>query len=89
MHSKKDSHGFIQIQSSPLQPHLQLTFTPRETDVLRKLTEKLIGFGLSLTIANETNIFVTRVPSCFLERETSEVRSVSLLESELKQKFGK
>lgn len=74
VHSKKDSNGFVRIQSSPLQPHLQLTFTLHEIDVLRKLKDKLSNFGLSLTVTNEVDIFVTHIPSCFLEREASEVR---------------
>jgi len=76
VHTGKDDNGFIQIQSSPLQPHFQLTFAPNETVILQKCKDILICFGLSLTVTDEVSVLVTRVPSCFLERETSEVHFV-------------
>ena len=75
-YSTKDENGCIQIQSSQLHPHLDVTLEPAEMDVVRKLKDNLNCFGLKLLVTDDnssSSISITHIPSCFLVRELSEV----------------
>ncbi|KAI9552299.1 putative MLH3 [Daphnia sinensis] len=73
MHSTKSDDGYVQVQSSPIQPHLLLSFHSRDLEVIQKLSLELTRYGLHVQISDST-VVVTRVPACFLAREINEVQ---------------
>jgi hypothetical protein len=72
VHSTKNDDGYIQVLSSPLHPHLQLTFPIGDLQLIQKLSVEFTRFGLHLQFTDST-VSATRVPSCFLAREINEV----------------
>ncbi|EFX74534.1 putative MLH3, MutL protein 3 [Daphnia pulex] len=73
MHSTKNDDGYIQVLSSPLHPHLQLTFPIGDLQLIQKLSVEFTRFGLHLQFSDST-VSATRVPSCFLAREINEIQ---------------
>lgn len=74
VHSTQDDNGYIQVQSSPLHPHLKLSLPFRDFEIIRKLCAELSRYGLQLQFSDDsTEVSVTSVPACFLAREMNEV----------------
>jgi len=73
VHSNRDSGDQLRIRSSAIHPHFNLSLAPDEIEMLQKSIEHLHRIGLNLTIVNNVDVMVTRVPTCFLERESNEV----------------
>ena len=75
VHSTKNDAGYIQVLSSPLHPHLGLSFPFGELQLIQKLSVEFTRYGLHLQFSDSI-VLVTRVPSCFLAREMNEVISM-------------
>ncbi|KAK4037174.1 hypothetical protein OUZ56_029215 [Daphnia magna] len=73
IHSTKNDDGFVLVQSSPIQPHLSLSFHSRDLEIIQKLSVEFTRYGLHMQISDST-VVVTRVPACFLAREINEVQ---------------
>ena len=73
VHSNRDSDDQLRIRSSAIHPHFNLSLASDEIETLQTSIEHLHRIGLNLIIANNVDVIVTSVPTCFLERESNEV----------------
>ncbi|XP_057376522.1 DNA mismatch repair protein Mlh3-like isoform X2 [Daphnia carinata] len=73
MHSTKNEDGYVQVQSSPIQPHLSMSFYSQDLEMIQKLSVEFTRYGLHMQFS-DSSVVVTRVPACFLAREINEIQ---------------